>query len=90
MTRQGIEKELQSSLSVLKSTGMIEREAMDFIAKAVEEKLARQEEDLAVKRKEYLDAVADRAKRMSDENLGRFVKNTLWTASDTYKKGDGY
>lgn len=79
MTRQNIEIELQVALNALKGSGMIDRPALDFIREAVTEKLARNEECLAVKRKDYIKALSDRKYKLDDEALGRFVKNTLWT-----------
>jgi hypothetical protein len=79
MTRKDIEKEVRTALYCCKSTGMIDQPAMEFIKQAVEEKLARQEECLSVKRKEYVDALKGRVERLTDEQLGKFVRNTLWT-----------
>lgn len=85
MTKKDLEKELKSSLSILKSTGFIEREALDFIVKSVEEKLARQDECLSVPRKKYIESLEQRKDRLSDDDLGRFVKKTLWTVSENNK-----
>ena len=80
MTRQDIEIELQVALNAIKGMGMIDRPALDFIKEAVAEKLARKEECLAVKRKDYLEALNERSQRLSNKDLGHFVKATLWTA----------
>lgn len=80
MTRQNIEIELQVALNALKGSGMIDRPALDFIKEAVAEKLARKEECLAVKRKDYLEEVEKRLDRLDDKGLGHFVRATLWTA----------
>jgi hypothetical protein len=82
MTRKDIEKEVRTALYTCKATGMVDRVAMDFIAQAVEEKLARQEECLSVKRKDYIKALDERKDRLTDEGLGQFVKRTLWTVSE--------
>jgi len=79
MTRNDIEKEVRTALRACKVTGMVDRVAMDFITQAVEEKLARQEECLSVKRKDYIDALNERKDRMDDKSFGGFVKRTLWT-----------
>lgn len=82
MTKKDLQKELKSSIAVLKATGMIEREAMDFIENAVKEKLERMEEHLHVKRKDYIKALDERSKRMDDADFGRFIKKTLWTVTE--------
>lgn len=82
MTRQNIEIEIQVALNTLKGSGMIDRPAMDFIKEAVAEKLARKEECLAVKRKDYIKALDERKDRLDDEGLGHFVRATLWTAME--------
>ena len=79
MTRKDIEKEVLTALRVLKSCDMVDRPAMSFIEEAVKEKLARQEECLAVKRKDYINEVNKRIERFNNEQLGRFVRNTIWT-----------
>jgi hypothetical protein len=79
MTRKDIEKEVQTALRMCKSTGMIDKPAMDFIQEAVNEKLARQDECLEVIRKDYLDAVNLRLERLDNEGLGHFVRATIWT-----------
>jgi hypothetical protein len=84
MTRRDIENEVQTALRVCKSTGMINKPAMDFIQEAVEEKLARQEECLEVKPRDYVEALAGRVQHLDDKQLGHFVRATLWTTLEKF------
>ena len=37
---------------------------------------------------EYVDALVDRAKKMDDAALGKFVRKTLWTATNKAKRDE--
>ena len=47
------------------------------------------EKNPPVDAEKYLSELADRAKRMDDAALGHFIKATLWTATNKFKKGEG-
>jgi len=90
MERKHMEEQLRYAMSALGNAAIMDDEAVTFIYLAVKEKLDKQERaETPVGRQDYLDALADRAKRMEDKGLGHFVKSTLWTATDHFKKGDG-
>jgi len=104
MTKQVLNQQMTAALSVLANADAIALETVEFINAAVIEKLSRKEvapEPEKVKRvakeystkvspEDYLKALAERAKRMEDAGLGHFVKGTLWTATESYKQGEGY
>jgi hypothetical protein len=37
---------------------------------------------------DYVEALVQRLGKMNNEEMGRFVRNTLWTASTNLKRGE--
>ena len=80
---KNVKSELASALRVLKVSGLVERDILSFIDKAITEKLERLTSDpkneKAVKGEEYIKALVERVDRLDNEQLGKFVKGTLWS-----------
>jgi len=103
MTKQALNQQMTAALSVLANADAIALETVEFINAAVIEKLIRketstpeqvkrvpQEYSTQVAPETYLEALAERAKRLENEGLVQFVKGTLWTATESFNKGEGY
>ena len=48
----------------------------------------RDKKEPMVSAEDYVDALVQRIGKMDNEALGRFVRNTLWTASNKIKRGE--
>ena len=89
--REHMENQLREIMSVLGASGRFDELTIQFLYCAVKDKLDRQErseEKPPVGRQDYIDALVDRVYRLDEQALGRFVKKTLWTATDKVKKED--
>jgi hypothetical protein len=83
--REGlIQNEARVGLKTLKSIGLLEDEVLDYIDAAIEQKITGQCTPVSyfkVPHHVYLNEIGNKAMTMTDEELGHFIKKTLWTVT---------
>lgn len=69
--------DIKTVLGMCKATGIVSDEVISYIRDAVA-----LTERAKVSRSDYVDALVDRKDRLTNEQLGKFVRNTLWTVME--------
>lgn len=84
MNKEELEAEARNAMSMMKVTGMVNKEVYDFIHSAVEKQLDGEFEPVdyfKVPHHVYVEEIGNKVMSMNDKQLGTFVRKTLWTVT---------
>jgi len=81
MTVKELKKESLLAMNMMKLTGMVDDDVYNFIMKSVNGDTGETETYFKVPAHEYISELKEKVPKMDNENLGKFVRNTLWVVT---------
>ena len=84
MDKDELEAEARNVMSMMKVTGMVDKEVYDFLVEAVEHKINGDCDPVPyfkVPHHVYVHEIGNKATTMDDVQLGAFIRKTLWTVT---------